>query len=86
MNDRLLREQAERGAIYREHLAAFQEAIDAVEGQYVSAWTDTFDAAERENLWRAVRVCRKMKEHFGSIVSTGTLATHQLTEIRRLGK
>jgi len=86
MNEHLLREQAERGAAYREHLPALQEAIDAVEAQYASAWADTFDPAERENLWRAVRVCRKMKEHFGGIVSTGPMATHQLSEIKRLGK
>lgn len=86
MNEQLLREQAEMGAVYREHLPALHAAIDAVEQQYASAWPTTFDAAERENLWRAVRVCRKMKEHFGSLVGTGTLATHQLTEIRRLGK
>jgi hypothetical protein len=86
VSEQLLREQAERGAVYREHLPAFHEAIDAVEAQYASAWADTFDAAERENLWRAVRVCRKMKEHFGSLVSDGTLATHLLTEIKRLGK
>lgn len=84
MNEQLLREQAERGAVYREHLSALHEAIDAVEAQYSSAWCDTFDPAERENLWRAVRVCRKMKEHFGSLVSDGTLATHQLSELKRL--
>jgi hypothetical protein len=55
-----------------------------VEAQYVLAWANTFDAAERENLWRAVRVCRKMKEHFGSIVSDGKVATHQLSELKRL--
>jgi len=27
-----------------------------------------------------------MKEHFGALVSGGTLATHQLSELRRLGK
>ena len=86
MNEQLLREQAEEGARYKEHLPALQEAIDAVETQYVSAWADTFNAEERENLWRAVRVCRKMKEHFGGIVSTGTLASHQLTELKRLGR
>lgn len=84
MNEQLLREQAERGAVYREHLPALHEAIDAIEQQYASEWCDTFDPDARENLWRAVRVCRKMKEHFGSFVSDGTLATHQLAELKRL--
>ena len=79
-----LRQTAARGAKYQAHLDDFHEAIDAVEAQYASAWCDTFDPAERENLWRAVRVCRKMKEHFGSLVGDGVLATHQLAELRRL--
>lgn len=81
-----LREQAAIGARYKEHLTDFHEAIDAVEAQYASAWADTFDPAERDNLWRAVRVCRKMKEHFGSLASAGAVATHQLAELKRLGK
>ena len=84
MNEQLLREQAALGAKYREHLDDFHSAIDAVEAQYAESWATTFDAAERENLWRAVQVCRKMKEHFGSLVSTGTVATHQLSELKRL--
>lgn len=86
IDETALREQAATGAIYSEHLDDLHAAIDAVERQYASAWADTFDAAERDNLWRAVRVCRKMKEHFGSLVSDGKLATHRLTELRRLGK
>jgi hypothetical protein len=79
-----LRESAALGAKYKEHLSDFHEAIDAVEAQYASAWADTFDSAQRDNLWIAVRVCRKMKEHFGSLVSDGTLASHQLSELKRL--
>jgi hypothetical protein len=84
VNEQALRERAALGSKYREHLEDFHAAIDAVEAQYASAWADTFDAAERDNLWRAVRVCRKMKEHFGGIASSGTLATHQLAELKRL--
>jgi len=83
-NEQLLREQAALGAKYKEHLEDFHAAIDAVEAQYAASWADTFDPAERDNLWRAVRVCRKMKEHFGSLVGSGTLASHQITELRRL--
>ena len=79
-----LRQAASLGARYQQHLDDLHEAIDAVEAQYAQAWCDTFDAAERENLWRAVRVCRKMKEHFGSLVSDGVLASHQLAELKRL--
>ena len=84
-NEQALRERAALGAKYKEHLADFHDAIDAVAEQYAAEWATTFDAAQRENLWRAVQVCRKMKEHFGEIVSAGTLASHQITELKRLG-
>jgi hypothetical protein len=86
VNEQALRERAALGSIYKEHLDDIRAAIEAVEDQYASAWTDCFDSAERDNLWHAVRVCRKVKEHFGSLVSAGTLATHQLTELKRLNK
>jgi hypothetical protein len=86
MNEQALREAAATGSKYREHLDDFHAAIDAVAAQYADAWATTFDAHERENLWRGVQVCRKMKEHFGALVSGGTLATHQLQELKRLGK
>jgi hypothetical protein len=86
VNEQALREQAALGAKYKEHLSDFHDAIDAVSAQYAEEWQTTFDPAERENLWRGVQVCRKMKEHFGALVSAGTLASHQLSELRRLGK
>lgn len=79
-----LRERAATGAKYREHLDDLHAAIDAVEAEYTAEWANTFDAEQRENLHRAVRVCRKMKEHFGALVSDGIAATHALTELKRL--
>ena len=84
VNEQAIRERAALGAKYREHLSDFHDAIDAVEAQYAQAWAETFDPEQRDNLWRAVRVCRKMKEHFGSLVSDGQVASHQLAELRRL--
>lgn len=79
-----LRERAATGAKYAEHLEDLHAAIDAVEAQYTAEWANTPDAAHRDNLWRAVRVCRMMKEHFGGLVSDGTVASHELEEIKRL--
>lgn len=79
-----LREKAALGQRYKEALPDLHAAIDAAEAEYSKAWADTFDAAERDNLWRAVRVCRKMKEHFGSLASSGAVASHQIAELRRL--
>lgn len=85
IDEHAVRERAALGSKYREHLDDFHAAINAIEAQYAEEWAGTFDAAERDNLWRAVRVCRKMKEHFGEFVSAGTLASHQLSELKRLG-
>jgi hypothetical protein len=79
-----LRKAASLGATYKEHLDDLHAAIDAVEAEYTAEWADTADAAQRENLYRAVRVCRKMKEHFGALVSDGIAATQALTELKRL--
>lgn len=58
--------------------------LTAIERQYADAWATTFDTSERENLWRAVQVVRKLQSHFGEIVSSGAVASRQLAEIKRL--
>lgn len=78
-----LREKAAVGARFKEHLPAITEAIDEVEKQYADELLNCFDPEGREKLWQAVQVCRKVKQHFGSLVSGGTLAQHQLQELSR---
>lgn len=86
VSETALRERAALGARFREFLPDIQDGLDAIEREYAEEWARSFDTVERENLWRAVQVVRKLKGHFGEIVSGGTLATHQLTELKRLGK
>jgi hypothetical protein len=81
-----LRERAALGARFREALPDIQDGLDAIEREYADEWARTFASDERDNLWRAVQVVRKLKSHFGEIVSNGALATHQLAELKRLGK
>lgn len=85
VDETALRQRAALGAKYKEHLADFHEAIDAVKADYIAEWPSTFDAEQREKLWVAVRICDKMKEHFGALVSDGQVASHQLAELKRLG-
>lgn len=84
INEQVARETAALGSRFREHLADFHDALDVIKAQYVAEWMNAQTLDERENLWRAARVCTKMKEHFGSIVSDGQVATHKLTELKRL--
>lgn len=81
-----LRDRAAKGARYREMLQSGEvtEALDGIERQYADAWALCFNAEERENLWRGVQVVRKVREHFGQIAGDGKLATHQLSELKRL--
>ena len=65
-------------------LTDIHEGLDAIERSYADEWARTFNSEERDNLWRSVQVVRKLKSHFGEIVSAGTVATHQLTELKRL--
>jgi hypothetical protein len=84
IDENRLREKAAAGATIREHLSAIHAALDAVGEDYAKAMLDCHDRDERDNLWRAARVCRKLKEHFGTIASSGTMASHQLVELQRL--
>ncbi len=84
MNEHALRERAALGARFREVLPDIRAGLDEIERTYADEWARSFDPAERDNLWRAVQVVRKLKAHFGEIVSSGTVSSHQLTEIRRL--
>lgn len=79
-----LRERAALGARFKEALPDIQDGLDTIERAYADEWARTFDAGERDNLWRAVQVVRKLKGHFGEIVSSGAVASHQLTELKRL--
>jgi hypothetical protein len=86
MNETALRERAAIGARFKEALPDIQDGLDAIEREYADEWARTFAPDERENLWRAVQVVRKLKSHFGEIVSSGAVATHQLSELKRLSK
>jgi hypothetical protein len=86
VNEHALRERAAMGARFKEALPDIQDGLDSIEREFADEWARTFDAGERDNLWRAVQVVRKLKSHFGEIVSSGAVATHQLSELRRLRK
>jgi hypothetical protein len=83
-----LHERAARGARYQEILQSGEvtEALDAIEGQYADALLSCFDAAERDNLWRAVQVVRKVKKHLGELAGDGRLASHQIAEMQKLSR
>ena len=78
-----IREKAALGARYKEHLDAYNEALDAVEKQYADELLNCHLPEGREKLWMAVQVVRKVKQHFGSLVNDGRLAQHQLQELGR---
>ncbi|HSE58231.1 MAG TPA: hypothetical protein VLA99_05975 [Nitrospiraceae bacterium] len=88
IDEHALRESAEKGSRYRELLQSgeVEEALDAVERQYADDLFNCFNPDERENLWKAVQVVRKVKAQLHSIESDGQLASYQLAEMRKLGR
>lgn len=60
------------------------EAFDKIERDFSEAWKTTFDATERDNLWRAVQVVKKVREHFTIAISDGRVANHRIAEIKRV--
>jgi hypothetical protein len=78
-----IRERAALGARYKEHLPDIQAAVDLIAEQYAAELLKCQEPLGRERLWQAHQVCLKVKEHFGSLVSGGTLALHQIQELSR---
>lgn len=81
-----LAERAAKGSRYRELLRSGEigDALDGIEKQYADDLLNCQNHDERERLWLAVQVVRKVKTHLNQIDSDGKLAAHQLAEIRRL--
>jgi sulfur transfer protein SufE len=81
-----LAERAAKGSRYRELLRSGEvtEALDGIEKQYADDLLNCQSHDERERLWLAVQVVRKVKSQLNSIDSDGKLAARQLAEIRRL--
>lgn len=78
-------ERAGRGVVYQQLLEnELGEAFDAIEAQFGKAMLDCHVATERDALWQAVQVTRKLRQYFVQAATDGKLATHQMTEIARL--
>lgn len=54
-----------------------KDAFAQIESDLIAEWRKTFDANERENLWRAVNVMDRLKTWMLSA------ASHDLTALRR---
>lgn len=80
-------QRASRSARYYEisHDGALDELFTSVETSIAEDWKATFDAFERDNLWRSIQLLRKLRQHLQSGITAGLNQT-QLTELRRLGK
>jgi len=78
-------ERAARGVRFRMMLdGELGEAFDAIEADLSRALLDCHVATERDALWQAVQVARKLRLHFVEGATNGKLATHQMQEIARL--
>lgn len=54
-----------------------KDALASIEDDLVAEWRKTFDAQERDNLWRAVQIMDRLKTWMLSA------ASHDLTALRR---
>lgn len=79
-------ERAGRAARYAALMedGELSEAFDRIERDFAEAWKTTFNAEERDNLWRAVQVVKKVREHFATAISDGRVANHRISEIKRV--
>jgi len=62
------------------------EAFDNLEKAYISEWRDAKLMVQRENLWMAVDVIGKVKDHLRTIISNGRLAQRELDNLHKTRK
>lgn len=60
-----------------------QEAFTKLEDDYIAAWKSwpAADSAGREQLWQAVNVLGKVRDHLVKVVNDGKLARRQLSDL-----
>ena len=61
----------------------YQEAWGSVEHQLKSGWENSGAAQseERERIWQALQMLRKVRSYLDGVIKTGELATIQLNEV-----
>jgi hypothetical protein len=61
----------------------FNEALATLEADYITAWkaTPLRDTEGRERVWQAVQIVGKIKDHLGSVMTSGKVAAKQLEEL-----
>jgi hypothetical protein len=79
-------ERAGRAARYMAEMedGTLAEAFDAIEKQYTAEMIDARDPVERENMWRAVHVVRKVRTHFAQAIASGRVPASDVTALRRV--
>ena len=60
------------------------EAFDAIEKQYTAECMDARDTDERDRLWIAVQVVRKVRSHFGQAINSGRVLEPDMQALRRV--
>jgi hypothetical protein len=60
------------------------EAFDAIEKEYTAELLNCRDRDERERLWLAVQVVRKVRTHFAQAVASGRVGMSDIQALRRV--
>jgi hypothetical protein len=63
---------------------ALAEAFATVEQQLADELLNSFDAAQRDNLWRSIQCLRKVAGFMSTAVANGKFAQHQIEELKRV--
>jgi hypothetical protein len=65
-----------------------QEAFNRLETEYLKLWRDSLlrDSGGREQLYLALKALDQVKQHFRSVLNSGTLARDQLEHLVKLRK
>lgn len=60
------------------------EAFNAIEKEYATDLLNCRDRDERDRLWQAVQVVRKVRTHFAQAIASGRVPTSDIQALRRV--
>lgn len=79
-------ERAARTARYMADMedGTLGEAFDRIEKEYTAELLDCHVPEDRERLWLAVQVVRKVRTHFAQAIASGRVPASDMTALRRV--
>lgn len=80
-----LEERRRRGESARRILdePVFQDAFADLRSHFIEAWQQCADQEQRDRIWMAVNLLKKIEQHIETVFEDGKLAAAEIAELRK---